>query len=527
MNIGSSSCSESSTTSNSLVDEAPVQQMVSSNGLQPSSGGLSDDSMSSNDSNSEDGAKITTTTIIASPNGSVEIEAAVTFMTDVMKAARFEDESTDKFKQALMGLLKQYYEGHWYPNDPFKGSGYRCLRVNGVMNPLLTKAAQLSGLPIKKFRHAFPVELTVWVDPGDVSVRFGEEGSIGVYYAKSGQGLRHDHQEMEELKKLVALAPKRSATPPANLLSSSTSSCDFFSSSSSSNHRSPTLLSNVVNAHHLHQHHNHHNNHSHGGSMSNRNSPAHMLAGSPPSTSCVYNPSDMKSMSMNAANMYSTSAMLLNQSPMRKYHQTPNGMGGGPASNGHMLQHQMYNNASSGAGRRSPPEASTYNNLYQQHHPGQTHNTNINSFAGLNGQQQQGHFYGDLNRSDVNSASALQYQHHLEMVDFDASRRTPPTSFDHQFPSMAAGASSGHHRRLYEPTSAQQQQHGAAPDSSSWASSIDTFQQQHQFFGANSTNQSGGSSSFWNNQSPPNHRSSPPNPIGRFGRLREPVGVVN
>lgn len=31
------------------------------------------------------------------------------------------------------------------------------------MNPLLKKAAQECELPLKKFRQAFPVELTVWV----------------------------------------------------------------------------------------------------------------------------------------------------------------------------------------------------------------------------------------------------------------------------------------------------------------------------------------------------------------------------
>jgi len=197
MNIAGSCSSDSSTTSSSLSEEAPV-------------GGA--ESMGT------------------------EIEAAVTFLTDVMRQARFDDEAVDHFRTALVALLRQHYRGHWYPHDPFKGSGYRCLRVNGVMNPLLTRAAQLSGLPIRKFRQAFPVELTVWVlfleqvsskllslpkpkvDPGDVSVRFGEEGSIGVYYARAGQGLRHDHQEMEALKKLVALA-KRAATPPASFAS--------------------------------------------------------------------------------------------------------------------------------------------------------------------------------------------------------------------------------------------------------------------------------------------------------------------
>jgi hypothetical protein len=58
------------------------------------------------------------------------------------------------------------------------------------------------------------VELTVWVDPGDVSVRFGEEGSIGVYYAKAGNCLKHDHQNFEELQRLAASAAAKRTSPP-------------------------------------------------------------------------------------------------------------------------------------------------------------------------------------------------------------------------------------------------------------------------------------------------------------------------
>lgn len=118
----------------------------------------------------------------------LEVEAAVNFLTYLLVKARFEPWATESFRKSLTLLLMQHYCGHWYPAEPLKGSGYRCLRVNGVMHPLLAVAANLCSIPPIQFRKAFPAELTIWVDPGDVNVRIGEEGSIGVYFAKAHAG---------------------------------------------------------------------------------------------------------------------------------------------------------------------------------------------------------------------------------------------------------------------------------------------------------------------------------------------------
>lgn len=56
-----------------------------------------------------------------------EIEAAVTFLTDLIKASQFSTQKAEQFRKALTILLKQYYNGHWYPDEPLRGSGYRCL----------------------------------------------------------------------------------------------------------------------------------------------------------------------------------------------------------------------------------------------------------------------------------------------------------------------------------------------------------------------------------------------------------------
>lgn len=50
------------------------------------------------------------------------------------------------------------------------------------MDPLLAKAGELCGLNHTDLFEMFPNELTIWIDPKEVSYRIGEDGSIGVLF---------------------------------------------------------------------------------------------------------------------------------------------------------------------------------------------------------------------------------------------------------------------------------------------------------------------------------------------------------
>lgn len=60
-------------------------------------------------------------------NMNAEIDAAVSFLTYLLVKAQFSRDSAELFRKALTSLLKRHYFGHWYPLEPLKGSGYRCL----------------------------------------------------------------------------------------------------------------------------------------------------------------------------------------------------------------------------------------------------------------------------------------------------------------------------------------------------------------------------------------------------------------
>ncbi|XP_015416552.1 PREDICTED: protein BTG1 [Myotis davidii] len=82
----------------------------------------------------------------------------------------------------------EHYKHHWFPEKPCKGSGYRCIRINHKMDPLIGQAAQRIGLSSQELFRLLPSELTLWVDPYEVSYRIGEDGSICVLYEASPAG---------------------------------------------------------------------------------------------------------------------------------------------------------------------------------------------------------------------------------------------------------------------------------------------------------------------------------------------------
>ena len=62
------------------------------------------------------------------------------------------------------------------------------------MDPLLNKAGAASGVSENELLSFLPSELTVWVDPAEVSYRIGEDGSIGVLF---GDDVKEESEDDE------------------------------------------------------------------------------------------------------------------------------------------------------------------------------------------------------------------------------------------------------------------------------------------------------------------------------------------
>ncbi|NWV03137.1 BTG2 protein, partial [Ptilonorhynchus violaceus] len=112
-----------------------------------------------------------------------EIAAAVGFVSGLLRARGcVSEQQLQVFSGALREALTEHYKHHWFPEKPFKGSGYRCIRINHKMDPIISKAASHIGLSLPQLYQLLPSELTLWVDPYEVSYRIGEDGSICVLY---------------------------------------------------------------------------------------------------------------------------------------------------------------------------------------------------------------------------------------------------------------------------------------------------------------------------------------------------------
>ncbi|XP_064650866.1 protein BTG3-like [Lineus longissimus] len=109
-----------------------------------------------------------------------EITAAVLFLTRLMrKADTMTNDHLEEFKSKLISILQSKFENHWYLEEPTKGQGYRCIRINEFepIDPVIAQAAIDSGVQYRDL--GLPLEFTLWVDPTEVCCRFGE--SIGSY----------------------------------------------------------------------------------------------------------------------------------------------------------------------------------------------------------------------------------------------------------------------------------------------------------------------------------------------------------
>lgn len=114
----------------------------------------------------------------------IEIKSAADFLVDLVRLnnSGLTEPQLDKFRENVCDILVRHYTDHWFPDQPFKGSGYRCIRINGKMDPLIARAGFMMGLAVSFLRSLFPTELTMWVDPKEVAYRIGENGSICVLY---------------------------------------------------------------------------------------------------------------------------------------------------------------------------------------------------------------------------------------------------------------------------------------------------------------------------------------------------------
>lgn len=111
-----------------------------------------------------------------------EVSCAARFVAHLLGRGEKEDERKAAFSEKLAELLMARYEMHWHPDKPLRGSAYRCIRINHRPDPIIAEAAAACGYDQGAVSERLPRELTLWIDPQDVSYRIGEDGSVCSLY---------------------------------------------------------------------------------------------------------------------------------------------------------------------------------------------------------------------------------------------------------------------------------------------------------------------------------------------------------
>ncbi|KAK5856639.1 hypothetical protein PBY51_008222 [Eleginops maclovinus] len=126
----------------------------------------------------------------------LEVKVALNFIVSYLYN-KLPRRRADLFGEELERILMSRFEGHWYPEAPLRGSAFRCIHLGAPTDPVVELAAKRSGLDTEEVRANVPAELSVWIDPYEVSYQIGEKGAVKVLYLEDPPGLGCDSERPE------------------------------------------------------------------------------------------------------------------------------------------------------------------------------------------------------------------------------------------------------------------------------------------------------------------------------------------
>ncbi|CAF3562746.1 unnamed protein product [Rotaria sp. Silwood1] len=115
--------------------------------------------------------------------------------------------------EQMYKYLQIKFQDHWYPERPTKGSAYRSIRISKEkIDKVLINATIDVSLDLQEILDSLPNDLTIWIDPGEVSYRIGEKGPIQILYTDERNLLRHsesssDTDEISHHESTISIQP--------------------------------------------------------------------------------------------------------------------------------------------------------------------------------------------------------------------------------------------------------------------------------------------------------------------------------
>lgn len=108
-----------------------------------------------------------------------EVYMVVRFVATKLIADRLPKHITAKICETLTRELYKKFDKHWHPRNPLVGNAYRAITSSsGKLDKLLRMAFLDNGVKLDVAARFMPADFAIWCDPGDVSVRLGQDGSV-------------------------------------------------------------------------------------------------------------------------------------------------------------------------------------------------------------------------------------------------------------------------------------------------------------------------------------------------------------
>lgn len=124
--------------------------------------------------------------MIQSSSMNTEVSAAARFITSTLYG-KLPRRRADIFGGEFEVALKKKFQGHWYPEEPMRGSAHRCINFTSKeVDPVFHQAAETASIAFSEIKENLPAELRIWIDPDEVSYQIGEKGTVSILYAKKG-----------------------------------------------------------------------------------------------------------------------------------------------------------------------------------------------------------------------------------------------------------------------------------------------------------------------------------------------------
>ncbi|CAF1087679.1 unnamed protein product [Rotaria sordida] len=139
-----------------------------------------------------------------------EISIALNFLIDYLYN-KLPRRRVNMLGEQMQKYLYIKFQDHWYPERPTKGSAYRSIRISKEkIDKILINAAIDVSLDLQEILDSLPNDLTIWIDPGEVSYRIGEKGPIQILYADEKNLIQHsesssDTDEISHHKSIVSI----------------------------------------------------------------------------------------------------------------------------------------------------------------------------------------------------------------------------------------------------------------------------------------------------------------------------------